>query len=82
MKEVREIDRGFKQEEYYGWRAAEHTATDYVKHCNNAIYDDSIFENFKSISLEISNCSTASISLDADEWIDKRKDINIEIKTI
>ena len=50
MTDVKEIDRGFKQKEYYGWRAVNYMAIDYIKQCRAATRDDSVFEHFKSMS--------------------------------
>jgi len=44
---VKEIERGFKEEEYYGWRCAEHMVDKYLAGCLAASSYDSIFKNFK-----------------------------------
>jgi len=45
---AKEIDRGFKKGQYYGWRAEEQLAIDYVQACEKAATDDEFFNNFKS----------------------------------
>ena len=45
---VKDIDRGFKEDEYFGWRAADQLALNYVEACERATVDDEFFNNFKS----------------------------------
>ena len=45
---VKEIDRGFKEDEYFGWRAADQMAHSYIEACEKATVDDEYFNNFKS----------------------------------
>ena len=43
-----EIERKFLPQEYYGWRADEGMAQEYVDICQAACRDDTVFQNFKS----------------------------------
>jgi len=44
----KEIERGFKEEEYYGWRCAENMVDKYLAGCMAAYSYDSVFNNFKT----------------------------------
>ena len=48
MTKPKETERGFKEEEYYGWRCAEHMVDRYLAGCIAAYSYDSVFNDFKS----------------------------------
>ena len=48
MTKPKETERGFKEEEYYGWRCAEHMVDRYLAGCIAAHSYDSVFNDFKS----------------------------------
>tara|TARA_A100001515_G_C4590436_1_gene215804 strand:- start:165 stop:974 length:810 start_codon:yes stop_codon:yes gene_type:complete len=86
---VREIDRGFKKEEYYGWRAPEHMAVNYVNFCKEAVFDEHVFSNFKRnmfynnilehVEIDLANRYLENISRNNPqllEKIDKYRNIN------
>ena len=50
MSLVKEIDRNFKEEEYYGWRAAEKYAEEYITICKHAFENQAVFNNFRRYS--------------------------------
>jgi len=48
MRKKSEIERGFRKDEFFGWRAADGMADNYIQLCESAVADDLIFDNFKS----------------------------------
>jgi len=47
MSKSKETERGFKKEEYYGWRCAQSMVDTYIAGCLAAANYDNVFKNFK-----------------------------------
>jgi len=41
-------ERGFKEEDYYGWRCDDEWADSYINHCQKAVKNEAVFANFRS----------------------------------
>tara|TARA_R110002074_G_scaffold254438_1_gene426515 strand:- start:492 stop:1313 length:822 start_codon:yes stop_codon:yes gene_type:complete len=48
VTKVKEVERRFKKDEYYGWRCAENMVDGYLAGCMAAYSYDSVFNNFKA----------------------------------